>query len=98
MRYRYGLAAVLVGGALALASGTAAARDNVTFGLSVGVPAYSAPAYGYAPPPPYYAPPPRVVYYGDPYYYGPRYYGPGVTYRYYDRHDRRYWDHRRDWR
>ena len=46
--------ALVIGGALlAGVTGTAAARDNVSFSLSLGVPAYE-----YAPPPPpvYYAP------------------------------------------
>jgi hypothetical protein len=71
----------IIGGALlAGLSATAAARDNVSFSLSFGVPAYTyvappppvyyapAPEYYYEPAPAvYYAPPPRVVYYGPNY-------------------------------
>jgi hypothetical protein len=66
------LQALILGGALlAGASVPAMARDNVSFSLSFGVPAYTY----YAPPPPpvYYAPPAPVVYYrpAPAYYYGP---------------------------
>lgn len=64
-------------------SGTAAARDNVSFSLSLGVPGYAyappAPAYYYPPPRVYYAPPvatyyaPATVYYAPP---APAYYAP----------------------
>ena len=68
-------AMILAGALLAGLSGTAAARDNVSFSIGFGVPApvyvappppvYYAPAYTYyAPPVAYYAPPPPVVYYG----------------------------------
>ena len=66
--------------ALAALSGTAAARDNVRFSISIGAPApiYApAPAYIYERPVYYSAPPviyapPRVVYYPAPsYYYAP---------------------------
>ena len=80
-------ALVLAGALLTGLSGTAAARDHVSFSLSFGVPAYTyapprpvyyAPApvyYDYASAPAYYdyAPPP-VVYYAPPprvVYYGP---------------------------
>ena len=89
--------AALIGGALlAGLSGVAAARDNVSFSLSLGVPAYApyvappAPVY-YAPPAPvYYAPPPppRVYYAPAPVVYGYGYYG---GYRPYYRHHYRYW-------
>ena len=70
------LQALILGGALlAGASVPAMARDNVSFSLSFGVPAYTY----YAPPPPvYYAPPPPVVYYRPaPAYYAP----PAVVFR-----------------
>ncbi len=89
---------LLAGGlALAALSGTAAARDNVHFSLSIGVPApvyvapYAAPAAPtyiyerpvyYSPPPVVYAPP-RVVYYPAPYYAQP---------------PRARWHHRHGWR
>jgi hypothetical protein len=79
---------VLIGAALlAAVSGTAAARDNVRFSLSIGAPAYvAAPApYYYAPPPvpAYYAPapvyyPPAAAYYPAPrVYYAPAWVGRG---------------------
>ncbi len=75
------LKAVIVGGAmLAGLSGTAAARPDVNFSLSLGVPAYApyyvapAPVYYGPPAPVYYAPRPRVYYAPVRAYYGPRYY------------------------
>ena len=76
---------VLAGAALAALSGIASANGHVNFGISIGVPAYVAPAPAYylpppvtyAPPPITYAPPP--VYYAPPavYYVAPRaYYAP----------------------
>ena len=83
--------AALIGGALlAGLSGTAAARDNVSFSLAFGVPAYTpyvappAPVY-YAPPAVYYAPPPPRVYYAPAPVYGYAYYG-GPRYYYGHRH------------
>jgi hypothetical protein len=80
--------AVLVGGILVVASGTAAAGSSVHFGISLGVPVYPAPVYAPAPVP-VYAPAPPVayypapVYYTTPVYYAPRpFYGPGVVVRY----------------
>ena len=65
-------ALIIAGALLAGLTGTAAARDNVSFSLSFGVPAYTY----YAPPPPvyyappaYYAPPPAVYYNPAPVYY-----------------------------
>lgn len=65
-----------VGLGMAALSGTAAARDNVSFSISFGVPApvyaqvqaysYASPVY-YAQPRVVYAPP-RVVYYAAPQY------------------------------
>jgi hypothetical protein len=77
---------LLAGTALALASGTAAAHSNVSFGFSFGVPvapAYVAPAY-VAPAPVYYAPAP-VYYAPRRVYYAPAYYAPRAVVRY------RYW-------
>ena len=72
---------LLAGTALALASGTAAAHSNVSFGFSFGVPV--APAY-VAPAPVYYAPAP-VYYAPRRAYYAPVYYAPRAVVRY------RYW-------
>jgi hypothetical protein len=89
------LQALILGGALlAGASVPAMARDNVSFSLSFGVPAYTY----YAPPPPvYYAPPPVTYYRPAPaYYYGP----PAVVVRsghgwgHHDRHHRHHRHHR----
>jgi len=71
---RHTIKVLLIGAALAALSGTAAARDNVSFGIAIGAPA---PVY-VAPPPEYYYPPP--VYYGAPVY---AYYG-GYPYRGWD--------------
>ena len=65
--------AILLGTLLATLSGAAAARDNVSFSIYVGAPAYVAPA------PVYYYPPPQAVYYAPPaVYYAPPavYYAP----------------------
>ena len=80
---RHKIAVLLIGAAFATLSGIAAARDNVSFGISLGVPV--APVY-VAPPPVYYDPP---VYYGPSFYYG----GPPV---YYYGHPYRGWDARID--
>ena len=86
------IAVFLAVAALAGLSGTAAARDNVSFSFSIGTPGYSY----YAPPPPvYYYPAPRVYYAPTPYYYA----APTVVIRGgrdWDRHHHRHWD-RRDW-
>jgi hypothetical protein len=74
------LKSLIIGGALlAGISGTAAARDNVSFSLSFGVPAYTyvepypsayyAPSAYYYDPPVYYAAPPVVYYNPAPVYY-----------------------------
>ena len=79
---------LLIGAMLAAASGMAAARDRVSFGLFIGAPGYTyvaPPPVYYAPPPVYYAPPP-VVYY-EPAPWGVRVYG---------KHDRGW--HRHHWR
>lgn len=93
MRKRLGL--IAAGAALALASGTALAGSNVSFGISIGVPApvYVAPAPVYvAPPPVYYAPPPRVYYPPVRVYYEPVYYGPVVKYKHWHKHHpHRHW-------
>ena len=92
------LKALLIGGALLTGlTGTAAARDNVSFSLSFGVPAYT---YVAPPPPVYYAPssyyydPAPVVYYTRP---APVYYAPAYSYRYYDGPRHRH-GHHRNWR
>ena len=90
--------ALIIGGALlAGLSGTAAARDNVSFSLSFGVPA---PVY-YSPPPPtyyYYSPPPPVVYYepAPVYYTQPAF---GFVIRDGHRHGHRHWhrNHSHGW-
>ena len=73
-------AVILAGALLAGLSGTAAARDNVSFSIGFGVPA---PVYVAPPPPVYYAPAP--VYYAppEPYYYAPAYYAPAPAVVYY---------------
>ena len=75
------LTALLIGGILVVASGTAAAGGNVSFGISIGVPVYAAPVY--APPPVVYYPA-APVYYGPPVvYHNPRpYYAPAAVFRY----------------
>ena len=90
------LTALLIGGILVVASGTAAAGGNVSFGISIGVPAYyPAPVYA-APPVVYY--PPAPVYYGPPVvYYSPRPYyyydyAPAAVVRF-DRGHNRGWGH-----
>ncbi len=76
------LIAVLAGTALVAASGAAFAGGNVSFGISLGVPAYY-PAPVYAAPPVVYAPP-APVYYPPVVYYSPRpyYYAPATVIRY----------------
>ena len=82
---------VLIAGALlAGLSGTAAARDNVSFSIGFGVPA---PVYVAPPPPVYYAPAPAYTYYAPPVaYYAPPppvvYYGAGWGHRYGHGHHR----------
>ena len=87
---------LLAGVVLAVASGTAAAHSNVSFGFSLRVPVAPAPVY-VAPPravyyEPYYEPAP--VYYVRPRaYYAPAYYGrPAVVIRYHrGYYPRRHW-------
>jgi len=84
------LTALLIGGILVVASGTAAAGGNVSFGITIGVPAYY-PVY--TPPPVVYYPA-APVYYSPPVaYYSPRpYYAPAAVIRY-DRGHNRGWGH-----
>lgn len=90
MRNRLSL--VAAGAVLAIASGTAAAGSNVSFGISIGVPVAPAPVYVAPPPVVYY--PPAPVYYAPPrVYYAPAYYAPApVVIKY--KHNRR---HRHHW-
>jgi hypothetical protein len=86
---------ILAGALLAGLSGTAAARDNVSFSIGFGIPA---PVYVAPPPPPpvYYRPAP--VYYTPPAYYAPApavvYYEPGWSYGYAYGHGHRHGHHR----
>ena len=89
------LTTLLIGGILVVASGTAAAGSNVSFGISLGVPVYQpAPVYVAPPPVAYY--PPAPVYYAPPaVYYGPRpFYGPAVVVRYNNWRGHRHHGHR----
>jgi len=89
------LIAVLAGTALVAASGAAFAGGNVSFGISLGVPAYY-PAPVYAAPPVVYAPPPPVYYAPPVVYYRP-YYAPAAVVRF-DRgwgHGHRHYVHHR---
>lgn len=72
------LKAVVAGTVLLAASGAAFAGGNVSFGISIGGPAfYPAPVYA-APPVVYY--PPAPVYYAPPVvYHRPYYYAPAVS-------------------
>ena len=88
----YAMAAA-AGVVLALAAGSAQARD-VNWSIGVGVPGvamgYGAPAPVYMAPPPVYVAPPRPVYYAPPVVYAPPpvyYRGPG--HRHWRGHDRR---------
>lgn len=94
--------------AFAALSGTAMARDNVSFSISIGtpMPVYAPPpvyvaappvhvGYGYA-----YAPPPRVVYYA-PVYAGPRWHERERGHRHGRGHGHGYGyggEHRHGWR
>ena len=95
--------ALMIGGALlAGLSGTAAARDNVSFSLSFGVPA---PVY-YAPPPPvyyaprayYYAPPPVAYYPPAPVYYAQPAFGFTIRDGHHHGHGHGHRHHRGHWR
>ena len=75
------LALMAAGAVLAAASGTALARSDISFGISIGVPVAPAPVY-VAPPPVVYAPAPRVYYEPARVYYAPAYYrAPVVRYK-----------------
>jgi len=87
---------IAAGAALAIASGSAMAGGNVSFGISIGVPVAPAPVY--VAPPPVYAPAPRVyyapatVYYAPAYYAPAHYYAPAAVVKYKPRHWReRHW-------
>ena len=74
------LRTVVAGTILLAASGAAFAGGNVSFGVTIGGPAfYPAPVYA-APPVVYY--PPAPVYYAPPVAYHRPYYAPGVVVRY----------------
>lgn len=84
MRNRLGL--VAAGAFLAVASGSAVAGSNVSFGISFGVPVAPAPVY-VAPPAVVYAPPPPVYYAPPRVYYAPAYYAPApVVIKYRHKH------------
>jgi hypothetical protein len=86
------LTALLIGSILVVASGTAAAGGNVSFGISIGVPAYY-PAY--TPPPVAYYPAAPVYYSPPAVYYSPRpFYGPATVVRFDRGHHR---GHHRGW-
>jgi hypothetical protein len=90
------LASLVLGGALIAAAGIATA-GNVSFGITVGIPApvYVAPPVAYYPRPAYVAPP--AVYVAPPVYYAPApvYYGPPVVHRRWHDHQRRHHRHHR---
>ncbi|HEX6008215.1 MAG TPA: hypothetical protein VFY80_09640 [Burkholderiales bacterium] len=90
MTKRLGL--ITAGAALAIASGSAMAGGDVSFGISIGVPVAPAPVY-VAPPPVVYAPPPRVYYAPATVYYAPAYYAPVVRYKpkHWHKHHYRHW-------
>jgi hypothetical protein len=72
---------VVAGTVLLAASGAAFAGGNVSFGITLGGPAfYPAPVYAAPPPVMYY--PPAPVYYAPPVVYHRPYYAPGVVVRY----------------
>lgn len=84
---------LLAGVVLAVASGTAAARSDVSFGISIGVPVAPAPVY-VAPPPVVYYPPAPVYYAPARVYYAPAYYAPppAVVVKFHKhRHHRHHW-------
>ena len=79
------LALMATGAVLAAASGTALARGDISFGISIGVPVAPAPVY-VAPPPVVYAPVPRVYYEPARVYYAPAYYYRAPVVKYKHRH------------
>lgn len=87
---------LLLGVMLAAASGMAAARDRVSFGLFIGVPGYAyvaPPPVYYAPPPVYYVPPPQVYYAPPPVvYYEPAPWGLRVHGGHHRGWHKRHWD------
>jgi hypothetical protein len=86
------LALIATGAVLATASGTALARGDISFGISIGVPVAPAPVY-VAPPPVVYAPAPRVYYEPARVYYAPAYYyhAPVVKYKHRHKHPGHYY-------
>ena len=80
----------LAGALLAVLSGTAAARDQVSLSFSFG-----APAVAYvAPPPVYYYPPPVVYYAPPPVYYAPAPWAIRVDAGHHWGWNRHHWRHR----
>ena len=91
------LALIATGAVLAAASGTALARGDVSFGISIGVPVAPTPVY-VAPPPVVYAPAPRVYYEPARVYYAPAYYSAPVVVKYKHGHGhKRHGHHHRHW-
>ena len=80
------LALMATGAVLAAASGTALARGDISFGISIGVPVAAAPVYVAPPPPVVYVPAPRVYYEPARVYYAPAYYYRAPVVKYKHRH------------
>ena len=92
------LALIATGAVLAAASGTALARGDVSFGISIGVPVAPAPVYVAPPPVVYYPPAPRVYYEPARVYYAPAYYSAPVVVKYKHGHGhKRHGHHHRHW-
>ena len=92
------LALIANGAVLAAASGTALARGDISFGISIGVPVAPAPVYVAPPPVVYYPPAPRVYYEPARVYYAPAYYSAPVVVKYKHGHGhKRHGYHHRHW-